>query len=289
MSDDLVSDDLKNIIEAVLLASDGPLSVARIQGLFEKSAQPEAEQVHDAIDKLVNECEYRGLELKKIGNGYRYQTREKYAQYLRKLHEAKPPRMSRALLETLAIIAYRQPVTRGDIEEVRGVSVSPEIMQRLIEREWVKQVGVRDVPGRPALFGTTPEFLSYFSLGSLKDLPDLMEERSFGEIAGDMETPLPAEILAAMESGDAEEDAQSDLADLAAEPNSVDSEETHQDRDIVDQAASDEAPSSGAVQLSTDDSELDDFMKFEDGLEQDESANESEETRQVPAVEIDAG
>lgn len=289
MSDDLVSDDLKNIIEAVLLASDGPLSVARIQGLFEKSAQPEAEQVHDAIDKLVNECENRGLELKKIGNGYRYQTREKYAQYLRKLHEAKPPRMSRALLETLAIIAYRQPVTRGDIEEVRGVSVSPEIMQRLIEREWVKQVGVRDVPGRPALFGTTPEFLSYFSLGSLKDLPDLMEERSFGEIAGDMETPLPAEILAAMESGDAEEDAQSDLADLAAEPNPVDSEETRQDRGIVDQAASDEAPSSGAVQLSTDDSEFDDLMKFEGGLEHDESGNESEETRQVPAVEIDAG
>lgn len=284
-----MSDDLKNIIEAVLLASDSPLSVARIQGLFKKNVRPEADQVHDAIDKLFNECEHRGVELKKIGNGYRYQTREKYAQYLRKLHEAKPPRMSRALLETLAIIAYRQPVTRGDIEEVRGVSVSPEIMQRLIEREWVKQVGVRDVPGRPALFGTTPEFLSYFSLGSLKDLPDLMEERSFGEIAGEMEMPLPAEILAAMESGDAEEDAQTDLTDLSVESNSVDSKETYQDRGTADQAASDEAPSSIAVQLSADGSELDDFMKFDGGPKQGESANESEETRQVPAVEIDAG
>jgi segregation and condensation protein B len=289
MSDDLMSDDLKNIIEAVLLASDSPVSVTRVQGLFEKSVRPEADQVHDAIDKLLNECADRGVELKKIGNGYRYQTREKYAQYLRKLHQAKPPRMSRALLETLAIIAYRQPVTRGDIEEVRGVSVSPEMMQRLIEREWVKQVGVRDVPGRPALFGTTPEFLSYFSLGSLKDLPDLMEERSFGEIAGDMETPLPAEILAAMESSDAEEDAQTELTDLVAESNSVDSEETHQDSGIADRTALDETPSSGVVQPSADESGLDDYMKFEGSLEQDESANEIQETRRVSAVEIDAG
>ena len=194
-----MSEDLKNIIEAVLLASDGPVSIARIQSLFEDGARPEAEQIHASITALQAECEGRGVELKKIGSGYRFQTREKYADYLRKLHSAKPPRMSRALLETMAIIAYRQPVSRGDIEEVRGVSVSTDIMQRLMEREWVKQVGVRDVPGRPALFGTTPEFLSYFNLSSLKDLPDLMQERGLGEIAGEMDVPLPPEVLMALE------------------------------------------------------------------------------------------
>jgi len=194
-----MSDDLKNIIEAVLLVSDGPVNVARIQGLFEEEARPEAARIHDAIASLQADCENRGIELKKIGSGYRYQTADRYADYLRKLHAVKPPRLSRALLETLAIVAYQQPVTRGDIEEIRGVAVSTDIMQRLIEREWVKEVGVRDVVGRPALFGTTPEFLSYFNLESLKDLPDLMDQRALGEIAGELESPLPPELLAALD------------------------------------------------------------------------------------------
>lgn len=209
-----MSDDLKNIIEAVLLVSDGPVNVARIQSLFEEEARPEAARIHDAIAALQADCENRGIELKKIGSGYRYQTVERYADYLRKLHAVKPPRLSRALLETLAIVAYRQPVTRGDIEEVRGVAVSTDIMQRLVEREWVKEVGVRDVVGRPALFGTTPEFLSYFNLGSLKDLPNLMDQRALGEIAGEMDSPLPPELLAALE-GDTLETEQEDGDELA--------------------------------------------------------------------------
>ncbi|MBX2870282.1 MAG: SMC-Scp complex subunit ScpB [Acidiferrobacterales bacterium] len=199
-----MSNDLKNIIEAVLLAADSPVNVARIQSLFEEEATPEAAQIKECIEELKKDCEGRGIELRKIGSGYRFQTQEKYADYLRKLHATKPPRLSRALLETLAIVAYRQPVSRGDIEEVRGVAVSSDIMQRLIDREWIKQVGVRDVPGRPALFGTTPEFLSYFNLESLKDLPSLMEQRELGEIAGEMETPLPPEVLAALENPDGE-------------------------------------------------------------------------------------
>ena len=195
-----MSDDLKNIVEAVLLAADGPVSVARIQGLFDETARPEAARVHEALDALRRECEGRGVELKKIGSGYRYHTREKYADYLRRLHAVRPPRMSRALLETLAIIAYRQPASRGDIEEVRGVAVSADIIQRLVERGWIKQVGVRDVPGHPALFGTTGEFLSYFNLGSLKDLPDLAEQRDLMDIVGEMEVSLPQEVLMALES-----------------------------------------------------------------------------------------
>lgn len=194
-----MSDDLKNIIEAVLLVSDGPINVARIQGLFDEEARPEAARIHDAIAELQADCENRGIELRKIGSGYRYQTADRYADYLRKLHAVKPPRLSRALLETLAIVAYQQPVTRGDIEEIRGVAVSTDIMQRLVEREWVKEVGVRDVVGRPALFGTTPEFLSYFNLESLKDLPNLMDQRALGEIAGELENPLPPELLAALD------------------------------------------------------------------------------------------
>ncbi len=170
-------DELKNIVEAALLATDGPLSVTRIQRLFDEEVRPEASQVHEVLQALKAECDHRGVELRQIGSGYRYQTREKYADYVRRLHAVKPPRLSRALLETLAIIAYQQPATRGDIEAVRGVTVSTDMMQRLIERGWIKQVGVRDVPGHPALFGTTAEFLSYFNLKSLKELPSLAEKR----------------------------------------------------------------------------------------------------------------
>ena len=194
-----INDELKNILEAVLLVSDSPVSIARMQGLFEEEVQPPTEEIKRAIEMLQQDCENRGVELRKIGSGYRYQSKVKYADWVRKLYATRPPRLSRALLETLAIIAYRQPVTRGDIEEIRGVSVSADIIQKLQEREWVKQIGVRDIPGRPALFGTTTEFLSYFNLESLKELPSLMEERELGTIARELETPLPPEVLAALE------------------------------------------------------------------------------------------
>lgn len=184
-------DELKNIVEAVLLVSESPLNVSRIQKLFELDAQPSTAEIERAIHSLQKECETRGVELRKIGTGYRYHSREKYAAWIHKLHSTRPPKMPRALLETLAIIAYRQPVTRGDIENIRGVTVATELMQRLLEREWIKEVGVRDVPGHPTLFATTPEFLSWFALESLKDLPPLLPQRGFSEIAGEMEAVLP--------------------------------------------------------------------------------------------------
>ena len=194
-----MSSELKNIIESLMMVSEVPLSVSKIQGVFESDSAPSADDVKAAIKELQADCAERSIEVRKIGSGYRLQTRPQYAQWIRKLQAGRPPRLSRAQLETLAIIAYRQPVTRGDIEEIRGVAVSAEIMQRLTERDWIKQVGVRDVPGRPALFGTTPEFLSYFNIGSLKDLPPLMEQRDFSEIARDLDVPLPPEVLAALE------------------------------------------------------------------------------------------
>ena len=156
---------------------------------------------------------------------------------MRKLLSGRPPRLSRAQLETLAIIAYRQPVTRGEIEDIRGVSVSPEIMQRLQEREWIKQVGVRDTPGRPALFGTTPEFLAYFSLESLNELPPLMEQRDFGEISRDLDVPLPPEVLEAMEAGlvENQQDVFEFLADRDQQPGGGNDSESEGNSDADDE------------------------------------------------------
>ena len=220
-----MSSELKNIIEALLMVSDVPIGVSKIQGLFEDEAVPEANEIKEAIAELASDCEDRSVELKKIGSGYRFQTKSQYAQWIRKMQAGRPPKLSRAQLETLAIIAYRQPVTRGDIEEIRGVAVSAEIMQRLMEREWIKQVGIRDVPGRPALFGTTSEFLNYFNLASLGELPPLMEQREFGDIAKDMDIRLPPEVLAALENEGGE--TQSDV--FEEEGGSTDTDEKNQD------------------------------------------------------------
>lgn len=201
--------ELKNIIEALLLASDAPLSVARIQGLFEREARPDADAIKAALAQLQLDCETRAIELREINGAYRYQSRRQYADWIAKLHATRPPKMSRALLETLAIIAYRQPVTRGDIEEIRGVSVTTDIMRRLLEREWIIEAGARDLPGRPALFVTTPEFLSYFNLESLDELPPLSPQRALGEIAGEINAP--AEVLSLLRN-----DAQTGAGEAAA-------------------------------------------------------------------------
>jgi segregation and condensation protein B len=159
--------------------------------MFPDDAQPSKVDIQNVITGLQQKCEHRGIELRRIGTGWRYQTKEKYSPWLRKLGGNKTPRYSRALLETLSIIAYRQPVTRGDIEEIRGVGVSSDTIRTLEERNWVAQIGHRDVPGRPALFGTTQGFLEYFNMTSLRELPELMDKRALGEIAKDMNLTLP--------------------------------------------------------------------------------------------------
>ncbi len=177
---------LERILEAVLSVSDTPVSVSRMLNLFPQDARPEAQQLVAALNSLAESYQNSALELVKVSAGYRFQTRVQYAQWISKLFETRPPRLSRALLETLSIIAYQQPVTRGDIQEVRGVAVSSDIIQKLLEREWIKKIGERDVPGRPSLFATTPEFLNYFNLSSLKELPELHEPRELEDIARDM-------------------------------------------------------------------------------------------------------
>jgi segregation and condensation protein B len=175
---------LKQIIEAALMAADQPLGMDHLARLFahgELDSEEGRAQIRETLKTLEVEAEGRGYELKRVASGYRYQVRQELSEWVSRLWEEKPPRYSRALLETLALIAYRQPVTRGDIEQVRGVSVSQNIMRTLQERGWIRVVGQREVPGKPSLYGTTREFLDYFDLKSLDQLPPLAEIRSLIE------------------------------------------------------------------------------------------------------------
>ena len=186
-------DELKNIIEAAIMVSDEPITVDRLIGMFTDATKPERSTVNELLLELQLDYANRGFELKRIDKGYRLQTREEYSPWLARLTAGRPPRYSRALLETLAIIAYRQPVTRGEIEEIRGVAVSTDIIRTLVDREWIRQVGVRDVPGKPALFATTRAFLEYFNLEGLTQLPSLQDIRDLDTIADELNMKLPLE------------------------------------------------------------------------------------------------
>jgi segregation and condensation protein B len=172
---------LKKIIEAALMASGDVLSIERLQLLFDDFDKPKSTQIKEALDSLMDEFSGRGIELVEVASGYRFQVQKDVAPWVTRLWDEKPQRYSRALLETMSLIAYRQPITRGDIEDVRGVAVSSQIIRTLLDREWVRVVGHRDVPGRPAMYATTKEFLDYFSLKSLDELPSLDEIREIDD------------------------------------------------------------------------------------------------------------
>lgn len=167
--------EVKYFLEAALLAAGRPLNIDQLQGLFDGRMAPEKPEIRAAIAALNEEYEERGIVVSEVASGFRMQVKSAMADRLQKLWEERPPRYSRALFETLALIAYRQPITRGEIEEIRGVAVSSNITRQLLERDWVRVVGHRDVPGRPAMFGTTKAFLDYFSLKRLDDLPPLAD------------------------------------------------------------------------------------------------------------------
>lgn len=175
------AEQLKPVIEAVLMVSDQPLSVEQLSELFDDYERPAKGLLRDLLQQLAVDYQGRGIELIEVASGWRIQARKEYASRIARLWTERPQKYSRALLETLALIAYRQPVTRGDIEEIRGVSVSSSIMKTLVEREWVRVVGHRDVPGRPAMYATTRHFLDYFNLKALDQLPTLNEIRELGE------------------------------------------------------------------------------------------------------------
>ena len=180
----LQPEHISQIVEAALLAAEGPLTVDNLFRLFAVGELDEEEgrkQVRSALQSLEAASEIRGVQLQKVSSGYRYQTRRALSPWVSRLWEEKPPRYTRALLETLALVAYKQPVTRGDIEQVRGVSVSQNIMRSLIERDWIRVVGQREAPGRPSMYGTTKAFLDYFNLSKLDELPPLDEIKAMIE------------------------------------------------------------------------------------------------------------
>ncbi len=183
------SKQLKYIIEAALLAAGRPLSVDEILELFGADGRPVRQDIRAAIMDLQADYANRGIEVTEVASGFRIQVSSTMAHRLEKLWEYRPPRYSRALLETLAIIAYRQPVTRGEIEEIRGVAVSTNIVRTLLERNWIRVVGHRDVPGKPAMFGTTKEFLDYFDLKKLSDLPPLADLKDFEKLNIQLDLP----------------------------------------------------------------------------------------------------
>jgi len=213
---------LKNIIEAVLMSADKPLKVNDIEVLFAGDTDmPSRDEIRKTLQQLGEDYENRGFELKEVASGFRIQVRQDYSDWVGRLWEEKPARYSRALLETIALIAYRQPITRGEIEEVRGVSVSSNIIKTLMEREWIKVLGHKDVPGKPALYGTTKEFLDYFNLKSLEDLPSLAEIKDLDKIHHELDLDIDntemTDDSSDIESTEADRDTGSEEFDEAAE------------------------------------------------------------------------
>ncbi|MCP4429559.1 MAG: SMC-Scp complex subunit ScpB [Gammaproteobacteria bacterium] len=175
-------EQLKPVLEALFASSDKPLSINNLFDLFVGDLeQPDKDDIRQAIQELTDQYQTSGMELKQVASGFRLQVKPAYETWVSRLWEQKPPRYSRALMETLALIAYRQPITRGEIEDIRGVSVSTNIIRTLQEREWVKPLGHKDVPGKPTLYGTSREFLDYFNLKSLNELPTLAEIRDLDQ------------------------------------------------------------------------------------------------------------
>jgi segregation and condensation protein B len=270
---------LRKIIEGALLAAGGPLSIAKIGSLFEPpegsdpdvdldpDEKPTKEEILAALEDIQADCKGRGYELKEVGTGWRFQVVQETAPWICRLWEEKPQKYSRALLETLALIAYRQPITRGDIESIRGVAVSSNIIRTLTEREWVKVVGRRDVPGRPALYATTRQFLDYFNLRSLDELPSLKEIKNLEQL--DAELSLK-EMLG--QAGGADESI--DAGDDQDSPDD-DREESSAENQVDDEASADAAES-----RSEDDSASDGEYSGENDYAQD---LQSEDVDQQPA------
>lgn len=225
MSD--VDNKVKMIVEGLLLAAGRPLTLDNIIQVFSKDEQPDRQELKLVMDSIAEDCADRGFELKEVASGFRFQVKQELSEWIAKLWEERPPRYTRALLETLALVAYRQPITRGDIEEIRGVGVSSNIVRTLLDREWIRVVGHRDVPGRPAMFATTKQFLDYFNLKSLQDLPPLSEIKDLAvadpefdledDLAGQRILELPEEVI----DENSIELTESDRVDLIAEEEAI--------------------------------------------------------------------
>jgi segregation and condensation protein B len=225
------------ILEAALLAAGKPMTVAALGALFEEHERPAAEDLRAALATISERCEGRGYELIEVASGFRFQVRERYSPWVARLWQESPQKYSRALLETLALIAYRQPITRGEIEEIRGVAVSTNIIRTLHERDWIRVVGHRDVPGRPAMYATTRQFLDYFNLKSLDQLPALADIRDLETLNAELGfEPMAAEAAEDTEAAAAVED-----AEVAESAEDTEAAEAVEDPEVAESAEAAEA------------------------------------------------
>ncbi len=242
---------VKYVIEAALLAAGEPLSVDQLLALFDEQSRPERKEIRAALEDLTADYEPRGIMLAEVASGFRIQIRPSMTTVLQPLWEQRAPRYSRALFETLALVAYRQPITRGEIEEVRGVAVSPNIVRTLLDREWIRVVGHRDVPGKPEMFGTTKGFLDYFGLKSLDDLPPLAELQDIEGLSIQLDLPTeegaeevsPASVTTLPAAGEAE-GATVSLTGTAA------AEQGDEGAEVTEEATGQESASVGGPQRS---------------------------------------
>jgi segregation and condensation protein B len=266
----LVEAKIKHIVEAALLAAGRPLSLDNLLDLFLHEEKPERKTIREALGELRQEYEGRAIQLVEVGSGFRINVQANFAPWISRLWEERPPRYSRALMETLALIAYRQPITRGEIEDIRGVSVSSNIVKTLMEREWVREVGHRDVPGKPALLATTREFLNYFGLKSLDELPTLAEIKDLDSINCELELDM-----AQGEEQTAAEEA----------PVDVDNQEVESAAEETQQLAQSEEPAAeGEEQTAAEEAPADvDNQGMESAAEETQQLAQSEE----PAAELE--
>jgi len=227
---------LKKIVEAALFAHGKPMTVDMLLKLFGEEDVPERKLVQEALEQLQQDWQGRGVELREVASGFRFQATEEVTPWVARLWEEKPAKYSRATLETLALIAYRQPITRSEIEEIRGVSVSSHIMKSLLEREWVRVVGTKDVPGRPSLYATTRQFLDYFNFRSLEELPALSEIRDLDTIAQEFEQGQDDKVDAAFR--EMLDDMDEDAADASVEHEAL-ADVNQDDVVLTDEFASD--------------------------------------------------
>jgi segregation and condensation protein B len=265
---------LKNILEAILLAADRTLTVVQFEALFELDEErPTRDQIRQALHEMADDYVSRGYELKQVASGFRLQVKQEYATWVGRLWEEKPARYTRALLETMALIAYRQPLTRGEIEEVRGVSVSSNIVKTLLERDWIKVLGHKDVPGKPTLYGTTKGFLDYFNLKSLDQLPTLAEIKDLESINPELALDEDSAESNAEDSSEADTDPSDDngndtesLADTANGPTEGDTgEEGHIDevieQQVVEQQVTEESATDASVSLDENSEQQEEIKK----------------------------
>ncbi len=260
---------LKNILEAILLAADRALTVVQFEALFELDEErPTRDEIRQALHEMADDYVSRGYELKQVASGFRLQVKQEYATWVGRLWEEKPARYTRALLETMALIAYRQPLTRGEIEEVRGVSVSSNIVKTLLERNWIKVLGHKDVPGKPTLYGTTKGFLDYFNLKSLDQLPTLAEIKDLESINPELALDEDSAESNAEDSSEADTDPSDDndndtesLADTANGPNEVDTGEDGHVDEAVEQQVAEESATDASVSLDENSEQQEEIKK----------------------------